>query len=272
MSSAHTPVKALNKEHLLTLVKAQLKRNAKDSICDLTHIDVSSVTDMSSLFEECEHEINISTWDVSNVKYMTHMFYKSKCNPDLSTWDVSNVETMTSMFTLSQFNSDISQWDVSKVTNMLGMFYDSKFNGDISKWDVSNVRLMEGMFENSQFNGDISKWNVSKVETIGGMFHQSKFSGDLSQWTLTNLRDAQQAFTFPGRVSLRTPNVFVWLAALENTTIDEPQWCEHFLSVRPVVEALYPTRLQAAKACHQLWLDAQHNPSFESLTVSNMEL
>ena len=113
---------------------------------DISDWDVSSVTDMSCMFFNCdelESVGDISKWDVSNVTNMCYMFYDCKnFNQDIHDWDVSNVTNMRSMFNgCNIFNQDISNWDVSKVTDMDYMFYKcNTFNQDISGWNVSNVR------------------------------------------------------------------------------------------------------------------------------------
>ena len=97
---------------LIRLIEIRVLSNGAN--CDLNDIDVSEITDMSSLF----------TW--------------SSFNGDISNWDVSNVTNMSGMFSKSDFNGDISNWDVSNVTNMNGMFAHSKFNQDISNWEINN--------------------------------------------------------------------------------------------------------------------------------------
>ena len=98
-------VKVSSKDELLDEIYKCIRR--KGITCDLNHIDVSEVKDMSELF-------------------LDSMF-----NGDISGWDTSNVEDMTRMFAYSEFNGDISQWNVSRVKSMNGMFQESVFKGDL---------------------------------------------------------------------------------------------------------------------------------------------
>ena len=56
---------------------------------DLSKWDVSSVVEMSSMFNSCENfNSDLSKWDVSNVRYMTGMFnHCPKFCCDLSEWE-----------------------------------------------------------------------------------------------------------------------------------------------------------------------------------------
>lgn len=138
---------AKNKEHLKILIEQEIEKNGNK--CDLNHIDVSHIDNMSDLFSNSKFNGNISKWNVSNVKDMDFMFERSEFNNDISQWDVSNVIKMRCMFTNSYFNQDISAWNVSKVENMQFLFYKSLFNKDLSEWTpykLSKKRNMEGIF------------------------------------------------------------------------------------------------------------------------------
>ncbi len=165
---------------------------------DISHWDVSSVTNMSSMFQEAsrfEGKSGMEFWDVSNVTDMSSMFQGAvKFNKNIGSWDVSNVTDMSGMFTSSNFNQDISSWDVSNVTNMARMFEFTDFNQNISSWDVSNVTIMESMFLNSPFNQNISSWNVSSVTNMAGMFSSVPFNQDISSWDVSNVTTMKEMF------------------------------------------------------------------------------
>ena len=155
------------KEELVEIIKTEVEKNGWE--CDLNHIDVSKITDMSYLFSDAYSGYGLSRF-----------------NGDISGWNVSNVKNMKDMFLFTKaFNQPIGDWDVSNVTNMKDMFNGAtKFNQPIGKWNVSNVTTMEAMFSNAQsFNQPIGDWDVSNVTDMRRMFNYAySFKKDLSKW------------------------------------------------------------------------------------------
>ena len=148
-------------------------------------LEVSSLTniikcdDFSDIFRgfyKVKHIIGLEDWDVSKVTNMNSMFEEcSSFNCDLSKWNVSSVEDMNEMFEgCEKFNSDLSNWDVSSVNHMGSMFCGcKKFNSDLSNWNVSSVKNMNFMFWGCEnFNSDLYNWDVSSVGNMTGMFSE----------------------------------------------------------------------------------------------------
>jgi uncharacterized repeat protein (TIGR02543 family) len=178
---------------------------------DVTHWDVSSVTDMSSMFTNSNFNMDIGDWDVSSVTDMSSMFEgASSFNQEIGAWDVSSVTNMSSMFEqATSFEGDIGSWDVGSVTNLSRMFHSAgQFDQDISGWDVSSVVDMSELFHGGsqylwgtnqptyhQFNQDISQWDVSNVTNMSGMFrHASSFDQDIGGWDVSSVTDMSGMF------------------------------------------------------------------------------
>lgn len=101
-------MKIRDRHHLMAVIEDTITIHGR--FCDLNHLDVSDVTDMSTLFLNSNFDGDISGWDVSNVTSMAYMFNKSNFSGDLDLWNVGKVRYMTGMFREALRIPDISQW------------------------------------------------------------------------------------------------------------------------------------------------------------------
>jgi surface protein len=174
--------------------------------CDTLNIsatdvpNLSSVTNMESMFRECiglNSPANMDTWNMSNITNMSYMFYITSFNQPIGNWNTSNVTNMGSMFYGSNFNQPIGNWNTSNVTNMGSMFYGSNFNQPISNWNTTNVTDMIFMFSNAlAFNQPIGNWNTSNVNNMSFMFENAyNFNQPIGNWNTSNVTNMSWMFS-----------------------------------------------------------------------------
>lgn len=130
--SNNSPIIAKDRKHLDKLIEQCIKKNGCK--CDLNHIDVSQITDMSYLFSESWFNGDISKWDTSSVENMEMMFHVSKFRGDISNWDVYKVKNMEKMFRYAVLSCDISQWKPYSLENEKNMFMGSHSYAVIPYW------------------------------------------------------------------------------------------------------------------------------------------
>jgi surface protein len=147
---------------------------------DLSDINTSNVTDMSNIFNGCSGLKNIDLSDIntSNVKNMSYMF--SGCNSltdiDLSSLNTSSVTDMNNIFgdCNGLTSLDLSKIDTSSVVDMSAMFYRCRglTSLDLSGIDTSNVTNMRYMFENcdSLTSLDLTGFDTSSATNMSAMF------------------------------------------------------------------------------------------------------
>jgi len=175
----------------------------------LNNWDVSSVTDMSLMFNATIHfNSPINNWDVSNVTTMRYMFAGAHAfNQSLNNWDVSNLTDLSGAFQGADiFNQSLASWDTSNITTLRQTFSSAiLFNSDLSTWDTSSVTDMEGVFWGATaFNQSIETWNVSNVTTMTRMFAgATAFDQPLGQWNIQNVAQMLHMFL---DTELSTPN------------------------------------------------------------------
>lgn len=129
--------------------KAELINLLNDKNILAGEIDVSSITDMSHLFE-----------NVSPVKIDYYTVYRSLLRGKyLEVEDVTRIDNITAtgfydkLVDIKQYIHDIYPgiefWNVSNVDNMSYMFKNSNVVVDYQSWDISNVKSNDEMFEGS---------------------------------------------------------------------------------------------------------------------------
>ena len=178
------------------------------AINNLTMLDTSNVTDMSSMFENCSNlpSLDVRNFDTTNVTDTDFMF--SDCS-SLTSLDVSNFNTSQVTNMNHMFNScrnlpslDVSNFNTSKVTNMSSMFYNcsSLPSLDVSNFNTSNVTDMGYMFYNcrSLTSLDVSTFDTSKVTDMNSMFDSCRSlpSLDVSNFDTSKVTDMRSMFFY----------------------------------------------------------------------------
>lgn len=127
------------------------------SITGLDKLDMSEVTDMNSMFNQCYalSELDLSSFNTSKVTDMGGMF--SVCQAlislNLSSFDTSNVTDMIYMFSYcSALTSlDLSSFNTSNVTGMRYMFYNCSSLNELTLSEDFSIDVygdIHGMFHN----------------------------------------------------------------------------------------------------------------------------
>ncbi len=126
------------------------------TITDISYLNTSEVTNMSSMFYNCKllTSLDLSSFNTSKVVKMSDMFYECEqlTSVNLSNWNTSMVTDMTRMFDYcrSLTTLDLCSFNTSKVTDMTCMF---EYCGKLVKihvgsgWSTAAVSSSSYMFD-----------------------------------------------------------------------------------------------------------------------------
>jgi len=127
-----------------------------ETIEGLHNLNTSEVTNMASMFEDCDKltSLDLSHFNTAKVTTMAKMFY----------------------FCYRLTSIDLSHFNTAKVTDMFGMFdcCSELTSLDLSSFNTANVTDMSMMFLrcNDLTTLDLSSFNTSKVTNMSKMFSQ----------------------------------------------------------------------------------------------------
>ena len=165
----------------LTTVGSMFSSCQKIKAIDVSNLDTSHVTKMSSVFSGCYELSSIAgldQWDTSSVTDMSSMFSNASAltSLDLSGFDTKNVENMYGMFSnasaLTSLN--VNGWNIGKVRSMSSMFEktSSLTSLDLSSFGTSGITSTYCMFRNasSLISLDLTNFDTSSVTSMREMF------------------------------------------------------------------------------------------------------
>lgn len=165
---------------------------------DFSHTDLSGITNMESMFQNCKHletcvfgEVN--TPELKNIKNMFKYCYALR-SVDIASLQTDKVTDMSSLFfnCSSLERLDLTGFMTNSVTDMSNMFYSCRKleTLDLSSFDTSNVTNMNSMFCscNSLKDIDLTSFNTVKTKDMGGIFQicESLKSLDLRNFNTSN--------------------------------------------------------------------------------------
>lgn len=174
---------------------------------DFSHTDLSRITNMESMFQNCKHletcvfgEVN--TPELKNIKNMFKDCHALK-SVDIASLQTDKVTDMSSLFFYcgSLERLDLTGFMTNSVTDMSNMFYSCRKieTLDLSSFDTSNVTDMNFMFCSckSLKDIDLTSFNTTKTKDMSGLFQicESLKSLDLRNFNTSNTENMGAMFS-----------------------------------------------------------------------------
>ena len=151
-----------------------------ETITGLEYLNTEKVTDMSSMFKNCQTltSLDVTKFNTVNVTNMNHMFFNcSKITSlEVTNFNTEKVTDMNNMFSgcLALTSLDVTKFNTENVTDMNNMFFNCQTlpSLDVTKFNTENVKNMGYMFSNcsSLASLDVTKFNTANVTNMSYMF------------------------------------------------------------------------------------------------------
>ena len=158
----------------ITNMSSMFKNTLLTDLSVLKDWNTSNVTDMTAVFQNVSAtDVDLSNWDVSSVTNMSYMFdgMRKLTNLNVSGWDTSKVTQMQYLFRNCTNLVDIKgieNWDTTLLSNAMQVFdgTSSLTTIDLSGWNMDNITETSWMFQNctslTEIKG-IENWTFEKV-------------------------------------------------------------------------------------------------------------
>ena len=156
--------------------------------------DTSNVTNMGSMFYNCENLTSIPLLNTSKVTNMSHMFGSCTNLASIPLLNTSKVTNMFSMFSACRNLPSIPQLETANVTNMGKMFSTCTSLTSIPVLNTSKVTNMSYMFDNCTSLTSIPVLNTSKVTDMSYMFYNCTSLTSISQLNTSQVTDMSYMF------------------------------------------------------------------------------
>lgn len=173
---------------------------------DFSNTDLSGITNMESMFENCKHLETcvfgkVNTPELKNIKNMFKYCYALR-SVDIASLQTDKVTDMSGLFfnCSSLERLDLTGFMTNYVTDMSNMFYSCQKieTLDLSSFDTSNVTNMHFMFCfcKALKDIDITSFNTAKAKDMSGIFQicESLKSLDLRNFNTSNAENMGALF------------------------------------------------------------------------------
>lgn len=142
---------------------------ASSGLNSLEAFDTGSVTNMNSMFYNCQYLASVPLLDTRNVVSMEAMFSKSAATT-IPAFNTANVTNMCQMFYDCHDLRTLPLLNTAKVTNMSSMFYHCIDLQSVPLFDMSAVEDASYMFRYCWGLATVPLFDLSNVKYMQGMF------------------------------------------------------------------------------------------------------